>query len=181
MQEQGVSAKSSLGRTPKGAYSTRGRSRHLLETPFSEPLLGTLLRTLFYCKIHSRPPSQNPSENPSPFPRTSSEPFLECCVAVRPLRRESLLRGFQRHADAVRASKRYCHSHKRHNLPEAFRDTLGTIPLLLSVTPLPCSKTKCSTSVVAGAPLSLCYVLNTLFLQNRRFYEFNHFSGRTVF
>ena len=29
-------------RTPKGAYSTRGRSRHLLETPFSEPLLRTL-------------------------------------------------------------------------------------------------------------------------------------------
>ena len=28
-----------IGRTPKGAYSTRGRSRHLLETPFSEPLL----------------------------------------------------------------------------------------------------------------------------------------------
>ena len=50
-----------IGRTPKGAYSPRGRgSRHLLETPFSEPLLRTLLRTLFYCKTHSRPPSQNP-------------------------------------------------------------------------------------------------------------------------
>ena len=36
-----------IGRTPKGAYSTRGRSRHLLETPFSEPLLRTLLRTPF--------------------------------------------------------------------------------------------------------------------------------------
>ena len=45
-----------LGRTPKGAYSSRGRSRYLLETPFSEPLLRTfytakpiadpLLRTL---------------------------------------------------------------------------------------------------------------------------------------
>ena len=57
-----------MGRTPKGAYSTRGRSRHLLETAFSEPLLRTLLRTLFYCKTHSRPPSQNPSENPSPEP-----------------------------------------------------------------------------------------------------------------
>ena len=57
-----------LGRTPKGAYSTRGRSRHLLETPFSEPLLRTLLRTLFYCRTHRRPPSQNPSENP--FHRT---------------------------------------------------------------------------------------------------------------
>ena len=78
-----------LGRTPKGAYSSRGRSRHLLETPFSEPLLRTLLRTLFYCKTHSRPPSQNPSENPfsRTLPRTFSEPFLERCVAVRPLRR----------------------------------------------------------------------------------------------
>ena len=35
-----------IGHTPKGAYSTKGRSRHLLETPFSEPLLRT--------------PSQNP-------------------------------------------------------------------------------------------------------------------------
>ena len=78
-----------IGRTPKGAYSTRGRSGHLLETPFSEPLLRTLLRTLFYCKTHRRPPSQNPSENPSPrtLPRTFSEPFLERCVAERPLRR----------------------------------------------------------------------------------------------
>ena len=78
-----------LGRTPKGAYSTRGRSRHLLETAFSEPLLRTLLRTHFYCKTHRRPPSQNPSENPFPrtLPRTFSEPFSERCVAVRPLRR----------------------------------------------------------------------------------------------
>ena len=38
---------SHLGRTPKGAYSPRGRSRHLLETPFSEPLLRTLLRIFF--------------------------------------------------------------------------------------------------------------------------------------
>ena len=78
-----------LGRTPKGSYSPRGRSRHLLETPFSEPLLRTLLRTLFYCKNHIRHPSQNPSENPFPrtLPRTFSEPFLERCVAVRPLRR----------------------------------------------------------------------------------------------
>ena len=57
-----------LGRTPKGAYSPKGRSRHLLETPFSEPLLRTLIRTLFYCKTHSGPPSQNPSQNPSPEP-----------------------------------------------------------------------------------------------------------------
>ena len=78
-----------IGRTPKGAYSTRGRSRHLLETAFSEPLLRTLLRTLFYCKTHRRPPSQNPSENPFPrtLPRTFSEPFSERCVVVRPLRR----------------------------------------------------------------------------------------------
>ena len=41
-----------LGRTSKGAYSPRGRSRYLLGTSFSEPLLRTLLRTLFfyYCK-----------------------------------------------------------------------------------------------------------------------------------
>ena len=84
-----TSEETSLGCTPKGAYSTRGRSRHLLETPFSEPLLRTLLRTLFYCKTHIRPPSQNPSENPFPrtLPRTFSEPFSERCVAVRALRR----------------------------------------------------------------------------------------------
>ena len=78
-----------VGHTPKGAYSSRGRSRHLLETAFSEPLLRTLLRTLFYCKTHRRPPSQNPSENhfPRTLPRTFSEPFSERCVAVRPLRR----------------------------------------------------------------------------------------------
>ena len=57
-----------IGRTPKGTYSSSGRSRHLLETPLSEPLLRTLLRTRFYCKTHSRPPSQNPSENPSQNP-----------------------------------------------------------------------------------------------------------------
>ena len=79
----------SIGRTPKGAYSTRGRSWHLLETPFSEPLLRTLLKPLFYCKTHRRPPSQNLSENPFPrtLSRTFSEPFSERCVAVRPLRR----------------------------------------------------------------------------------------------
>ena len=68
-----------VGRTPKRAYSTRGRSRHLLETPFSEPLLRTLLRTLFTVKPTADPhlrtllrtlppepcpePSQNPSQN----------------------------------------------------------------------------------------------------------------------
>ena len=79
------------GRTPKGTYSPRGCSRHLLEIPFSEPLLRTLLRTLFYCKTHSRPPSQNPSENPFPrtLPRTFSEAFSERYVAVRPLGRAS--------------------------------------------------------------------------------------------
>ena len=54
------------------AYSARGRSRHLLETPFSEPLLRTLLRTLFCCRTHSEAPSKNPSKNPSPEP--SPEP-----------------------------------------------------------------------------------------------------------
>ena len=84
-----------LGCTLKGAYSSRGRSGHLLETAFSEPLLRTLLRTLFYCKTHSRPSSQNPSENPFPrtLPRTFSEPFLERCVAVRPLRRAPYFSG----------------------------------------------------------------------------------------
>ena len=85
-----------LGRTPKGSYSSRGRTRHLLETAFSEPLLRTLLRTLSYCKPHSKPPSQNPSENPfsRTLPRTFSEPFLERCVAVRPLRRAPYLFQF---------------------------------------------------------------------------------------
>ena len=66
----------SVGHTPKGAYSPRGRSRHHLETPFSEPLLRPLLRTLFYCKTRSKPPSQNPSGNPSPepFPEPSQNP-----------------------------------------------------------------------------------------------------------
>ena len=37
----------SLERAPKGSYSPKARSRHLLESPFSETLLRTLLRTLF--------------------------------------------------------------------------------------------------------------------------------------
>ena len=67
---------SRIGHTPKGSSSPRGRSRHLLETLFSEPLLRTLLRTLFYCKNHRKPTSQNPSENPSPepFPEPSQNP-----------------------------------------------------------------------------------------------------------
>ena len=51
--------------TPKISYPLAGGDRafrahviHKGETPFSEPLLRTLLRTLFYCKSHSRPPSQ---------------------------------------------------------------------------------------------------------------------------
>ena len=74
-----VSEVSKIGRTPKGAYSSSGRSRHLLEIAFSEPLLRTLPRTLFYCKTHSSPPSQNPSENP--FPRTLPRTLLRtlCC------------------------------------------------------------------------------------------------------
>ena len=47
-------------RTPKGAYSPRGRSRPLLETPFSEHLLRTLLRTLFYCKRTAGPLLRKP-------------------------------------------------------------------------------------------------------------------------
>ena len=82
-----------VGRTPKGAHSTRGRSRHLLETPFSEPLLRTLLRTLFFTvkPIEKGPllrtlPQRTPS--PEPFPEPSQNPNLRTlCVAVRPLRR----------------------------------------------------------------------------------------------
>ena len=64
-----------VGRAPKGSYSPRARSRQLLETPFSERLLRILLRTFFLnCKTHRKK---------APF----SEPFLERCVAVRPVRR----------------------------------------------------------------------------------------------
>ena len=68
---------------PGGACSSRGHSRHLLET-FSEPLLRALLRTLFHRKTHSSPPSENPSENPFPrtLPRTFPEAFLERCVPL---------------------------------------------------------------------------------------------------
>ena len=91
-----VSDESSLGRTPKGSYSPRVRSRHLLENPFSEPgqnpfsepLLNTLLKTLSYCKTHSRHPSQNPCENPfsEPFPEPFPETFLESCTPLGNLR-----------------------------------------------------------------------------------------------
>ena len=76
-----------IGRTPKGAYSSRGHSRHLLEIAFSEPLLRTLLRTLFYCKNHSKTTSQNPSENPSPepFPEPSQNPSWNAVLPYDPL------------------------------------------------------------------------------------------------
>ena len=79
----------SVGRTPKRVHSPRGRSRHLLETPFSEPFLRTLLRTLFTVKptagpllrTNLRTLPQNPGQN---LLRTL---ILERCVAVRPLSR----------------------------------------------------------------------------------------------
>ena len=62
-----------LGRMPKGSYSPRGRSGHLLEIAFSEPLLrtlftakrtaGTLLRTLL--RAHPPEPFPEPSQKPS--------------------------------------------------------------------------------------------------------------------
>ena len=86
-KDQGREGQGKVGRTPKGAYSPRGRSRHLLETPFSEPFLRTLLRTLFYCKTHSKRPSQNPSENPlpEPFPEPSQNPSWNAVLPYDPL------------------------------------------------------------------------------------------------
>ena len=75
--------RASSGCTPKGAYSPRGRFRHLLETPFSEPLLRTLPRTLFYCKTHIADPLLRTllrTLPQNPFPSIFSEPFLERCV-----------------------------------------------------------------------------------------------------
>ena len=77
-----------VGRTPKGAYSTRGRSRHLLETPFSEPLLRTLLRTPFYCKTHRRPPLLRTllrTPSPEPFPEPSQNPSQNAVLPYAPL------------------------------------------------------------------------------------------------
>ena len=51
-----------IGHTPKGAYSPRGRCSHLLETPFSAPLLRTLLRTLFIVKSIEKGPLMGISE-----------------------------------------------------------------------------------------------------------------------
>ena len=85
----GISAKPPQGARLRGRTPQGGRSRHFLETLFSEPLLRTLLRTLFTVKptagrllrtLRSEPFSRTLS-------RTISEPFLERCVAVRPLRR----------------------------------------------------------------------------------------------
>ena len=42
------------GRTLKGSYSPSGRPSHLLETPFSEPLLRTLLRA--FCTVNPQQP-----------------------------------------------------------------------------------------------------------------------------
>ena len=81
---------SDSGRTPKGSFSPRGRTRHLLETPFSEPLLRTLLRTLSHCKTHSRPPFLRTllrSLPQTPFQNLLRTLILERCVAVRPPRR----------------------------------------------------------------------------------------------
>ena len=56
---------------------SRGRSRHLLEIAFSEPLLRTLLRTLCYLKPTAGPLLRTLLRTPSPepFPEPFSEPF----------------------------------------------------------------------------------------------------------
>ena len=64
-QEKKQRENSKLGRTPKGAYTPRGHSEHLLEHPLLRPpSKNPSQNPFFYCKTHSRPPSQNPSENP---------------------------------------------------------------------------------------------------------------------
>ena len=55
------SRQTEVGRTPKGSCSPRGHSRHLLETPFWEPLLRTLLRTLSYCNQRAANGGSDPS------------------------------------------------------------------------------------------------------------------------
>ena len=98
-----------IGRTPKGAYSTRGRSRHLLETPFWEPLLRNPSQNPFYCKPHSRPPSQNPSENPSPepCPEPSQNPSQNAVLpyaplGVHPIEHFKIPEGHMRHLGVAR-------------------------------------------------------------------------------
>ena len=88
MQNENPPNFSNFRPTPKGSYSPNWE----LQAPSGNPLLRT--------------PSENPSQNPlftvnsiekgpppsrEPSPRTRnpepfSEPFLECCVSVRPLR-----------------------------------------------------------------------------------------------
>ena len=70
-------------------FCPRGRSRHHLQTPFSEPLLRTLLRTPSYCKTRTAGPLLRTllKTLPQNLSRTFSERFLEHCVGVRPLRR----------------------------------------------------------------------------------------------
>ena len=68
---QSLAGATRVGRTPKGAYSSRGRSRHLLETTFSEPLVRTLPRSLLTVKPRAdrllrtllRTLPQNPFQN----------------------------------------------------------------------------------------------------------------------
>ena len=102
------------GCTPKGAYSTRGRSRQLLEIAFSEPLLRTLLRTRFYCKTHNRPPSQNPSDNPSPepCPEPSQNPSQNAALPYAPLGVHPVALGFWRPISA------------RQSLPQMYKGVL---------------------------------------------------------
>ena len=75
----------SAGHTPKGSYSPRGHSGHLLEIPFHEPLLRTLLRTFFTAKRKESQLLRTLLRTlPRCLPSTFSEPFLEACVLVRP-------------------------------------------------------------------------------------------------
>ena len=60
--------RSLVGRTPEGSYSPSGSSRHLLETPFSEPLLRTLLRSRSYCKtLRTQPRATGIPRTPPPL------------------------------------------------------------------------------------------------------------------
>ena len=73
-----------LGCTLKGSHSLRGHSRHLLGTPFSEPPSQNPFWEPFWESSFTAKPKQAPFSEP--FPRTFSDPFLERCVAVQPLR-----------------------------------------------------------------------------------------------
>ena len=52
------------GRTPKGAYSARGCSRQLLETPFSEPLLRPFSEPFFIVNPIADPLLRTLPQNP---------------------------------------------------------------------------------------------------------------------